>query len=153
MKKLLTLIAVSCFFASCCTHRLLTSSTADSVRVETVVRTEFLKDTVYIDIPRETFREVVTDSSHLETSYALSDARILPDGKLYHSLENKVQKKPVEVKKEIVYRDSIVYKERVSYEAVEVERRLTDWQRLQMTGFWIFVTAVLVWLALKWRGI
>lgn len=155
MKKLLFLIAVSCAYTSCCPCRSLTSSTADSTRIETVVRTEFVRDTVYIDVPREVVREIVADSSHLETEYARSDARILSDGRLYHSIENKVHKRPVEVQKVIEYRDSIVCKERSVKEVVEVEKRLTAWQRFQMTGFWMFVTAIIVavvlWIRKKKR--
>lgn len=150
MKNILFLIAVS--LCACCPCRSLTSTTADSVRIETVVRTEFIKDTVYIDVPREVVREIVADSSHLETEYALSDARILTDGRLFHSIENKAQKKPVEVQRVVEYRDSIVWKERNVRETVEVERAFTAWQRLQMTGFWVFVTAILAVVAYKiWR--
>lgn len=150
MKHFLCLIAVS--LCACCPCRSLTSTTADSVRIETVVRTEFVKDTVYIDVPREVVREIVADSSHLETEYARSDARILVNGQLYHSLENKTQKRPVEAQTRIEYRDSVVYRDRVQREVVEVEKRLTAWQRLQMTGFWMFVTAILAIVAWKiWR--
>lgn len=152
MKNILCLIVVSILARACCPCRSLTSTTADSVRIETVVRTEFVKDTVYIDVPREVVREITADSSHLETEYARSDARILTDGRLFHSLENKAQKKPIEVKSRIEYRDSVVYRDKVQREMVEVERRLTAWQRLQMTGFWVFVTAILAIVAWKiWR--
>lgn len=151
MKKLLFLIAVSQVLASCCPCRSLTSSTADSVRIETVVRTEFVRDTAYIDVPREVVREIAADSSHLETEYARSDARILPDGRLSHSLENKVQKRPVEIQKVIEYRDSIVWRERTAREVVEVQRKFTAWQRFQMTGFWVFVTAIVVAVGFRVR--
>lgn len=134
------LIVVVVFLSACCPHRKLTSSTADSVRIETVVRTEFVKDTVYIDVPYEREVSVSPDSSHLETIFAVSDARILADGQLFHSLENKAQKHPVEVKTRIEYRDSIVYRDRAVKETVEIERKLTNWQKFQMNGFWIFVT-------------
>lgn len=150
MRRLLFLIAVSC--CACCPCRNLTLSTADSVRVETVVRTEFVKDTVYLEIPREVVREVVTDSSHLETNMAVSDAKILPDGRLYHLLENKSQKRPFEVQTRVEYRDSIMYRDRFVRQTVEVPRRFTDWQRFQMTAFWVFLTAFLAIIAWKiWR--
>ncbi len=63
----------------CCPTRHLTSSTQDSVRVETVVRTEYIPDTVFVEVPIESERQTVRDTtSHLETSYAVSDARITP---------------------------------------------------------------------------
>ena len=150
INKLLILIAVSSSLCGCCPCRSLTFSTADSVRIETVVRTEFVKDTVYIDVPKEVVREIAADSSHLETEYARSYARILTDGRLFHSLENKAQKRPVEVDSRVEYRDSIVWKERTVKEVVEVEKRLTAWQRFQMTGFWVFVTAIIVIIGL-WK--
>ncbi len=153
MKKLLFLIAVSQALTSCCPCRELSSTTADSVRIETVVRTEFVKDTVYIDVPKEVVREIAADSSHLETEFARSDARILTDGQLFHSLENKAQKRPVEVDSRVEYRDSIVWKERAVKEIVEVEKQLTAWQRFQMTGFWVFVTAIVVAILLWIRKI
>ena len=61
----------------CCPTRHLTSSTQDSVRVETVVRTEYIPDTVFVEVPIESERQTVRDTtSHLETSYAVADAAI-----------------------------------------------------------------------------
>lgn len=127
----------------CCPTRHLTSSTQDSVRVETVVRTEYIPDTVFVEVPIESERQTVRDTtSHLETSYAVSDARITPDGALFHSLANKPQKKPVPTEKEVIYRDSIVYRDRVNTEIVEVERELTWWQQTKMKGFWVLIVVV-----------
>ena len=144
MKHLL-LIFILAVFSACCPCRHLTTSTADSIRVETVVRYERILDTVYMDVPVEIVRETVRDTtSHLETSFASSDARINPDGSLYHSLENKPQKRPAPVEKDIVYRDSIVYRDRVNTEFVEVERKLTWWQQTQMRGFWLLLVVVIL---------
>lgn len=129
----------------CCPTRHLTTSTQDSVRVETVVRTEYIPDTVFVEVPIESERQTVRDTtSHLETSYAVSDARITPDGALFHSLANKPQKKPVPTEKEIVYRDSIVYRDKIVEKSVPVERELTWWQQTQMKGFWIALAIIVV---------
>ncbi len=139
---ILTLILVA--VVGCCPTRHLTTSTQDSVRVETVVRTEYIPDTVFVEVPIESERQTVQDTtSHLETSYAVSDARITPDGALFHSLANKPQKKPVPTEKEIIYRDSIVYRDKIVEKSVPVERELTWWQQTQMRCFWI-VLAILV---------
>lgn len=139
---ILTLILAA--VVSCCPTRHLTTSTQDSVRVETVVRYERVLDTVFIEIPVEIVRQTVRDTtSHLETSYAVSDARITTDGALFHSLENKPQKKPVPTEKEVIYRDSLVYRDKIIEKAVPVVRELTWWQQTQMKGFWI-VLAILV---------
>lgn len=137
---------VTVLAVACCPCRHLTTSTQDSVRVETVVRTEYIPDTVFVEVPLEIERQTVRGTmSHLETSYAVSDARITPDGALFHSLANKPQKRPVPTEKEIIYRDSIVSRDRVNREVVEVERKLTWWQQTQMKGFWIaLVVLVLV---------
>lgn len=140
---------VTVLAVACCPCRHLTALTQDSVRVETVVRTEYIPDTVFVDVPIESERQTVRDTmSHLETAYAVSDARITSDGALFHSLANKPQKKPIPTEKEVIYRDSTIYRDRVNTEIVEVERKLTWWQQTQMKGFWI-VLAVLVLVCRK----
>lgn len=125
------------WMTACCPCRHLSASQTDSVRVETIVRTEYVPDTVYVNVPVESERQTVRDTmSHLETSFAVSDARINADGSLFHSLANKAQVRPVPVEKEIVYRDSVVYRDRLNTEIVEVERDLTWWQQTQIIGFW-----------------
>ena len=144
MKNLL-LILILAAVTACCPCRHLTTSTADSVRVETIVRTEYIPDTVLVEVPVESERQTVRDTtSHLETSFAVSDARINADGSLSHSLANKPQKRPITTEKEVIYRDSIVYRDRVNTEIVEVERKLTWWQQTKMKGFWIALAIIVV---------
>lgn len=143
MKQILFILLLVAM-TSCCPCRHLTTSTRDSVRVETVIRTEYIPDTVFVEIPVERERQTVRDTtSHLETSYAVSDARIEPDGALFHSLENKPQNRPVPIEKEVVYRDSIVYRDRADTKIVEVERKLTWWQQTQIKGFWLLLFVVI----------
>ena len=110
------------------------SQQTDSVRVER--HTEYIErvrwDTAYIDVPAQS--NVYTgpaDSSHLETGFAISDARINPDGTLFHDLRNRPLKHPVSVPatdtEKTLIRDSIVYRDR----RVEVPVRLplTRWQK------------------------
>ena len=132
--------------ASCRTHRQLSTESRDSVRVETVVRTEYVRDTVEIEIPVERTVQIAEDSSHLETVLAVSDAFLRADGRLYHTLENKGGKRPVEVRKEVVYRDSIVYRDKVvtKAEVKEVPRNLTWWQKTRMKGFWVLLLASVI---------
>ena len=135
--------------SGCCHSKHVATSSQDSVRVETVVRTEYIPDTVLLEIPVESERQNVRDTtSHLETSFATSDARINADGSLSHSLANKPQKRPVPTEKEVIYRDSIVYRDRMNTEIVEVERELTWWQKIQMRGFWL-LAALLLFLMRK----
>lgn len=53
-------------------------------------------------------------------------------GVLTHSLETKPVREPVSVEKQIVYRDSLVFRDKVQTVTVEVEKKLTWWQTLQM---------------------
>ena len=81
----------------------------DSVRVEVREKTVYIRDTIYIKIPVQLAENTTRDtSSHLETDYAESDARIDPDGTLHHSLRNKSQEKPVPVDVTKTQKDSIV---------------------------------------------
>ncbi len=149
MKRIALILIVAAvagaMFAGCCPCRHLTTAKRDSVRVETVIRTERVPDTVFVEVPVESVRQTVRDTtSHLETTFAVSDARINPDGSLSHSLENKAQKRPVPTEKEIVYRDSVVYRDRLDTKIVEVERELTRWQRTQIRGFWIFLAILII---------
>lgn len=148
MKRILFIILLAVMTA-CCPCRHLTTSTRDSVRIETIVRTERVPDTVFVEVPIERDRQTVRDTtSHLETSFAISDARINPDGALFHSLENKPQKRPIPTEKEVIYQDKIIYRDRTKTEIVEVERKLTWWQQTKMRGFWI-LWAVVVFLFRK----
>ena len=126
----------------------------DSVRTEVRYRTEWRRDTVYLDIPKQVAERTAKDTvSLLETDYALSVARILPSGLLQHRLENKPQKRPHEVQTPIIYRDSIVYRDRDNTR-IEVRKErlpLTKWQRWQMRGFWLLLSAGGLWLGFRFR--
>lgn len=146
LMKHILIIALSLLYAGCCPCRkAVTPTIRDSVRIETHIRTEYIKDTVIIEVPIEEKAQIVRDTtSHLETSFAESDAEITPDGALRHSLRNKPQNKPVQAETKIIYRDSIIYRDRVKTETVEVERDLTWWQQTRLYGFWVLLAAV-VW--------
>lgn len=147
MKRLqiVVLCAIMSAVTGCCPTRPIATSTRDSVRVKTVIRTEYIPDTVFIEIPVESERQTVRDTtSHLETSFAVSDAHINPDGSLFHSIANKPQKRPIATEKEVIHKDSIVYRDRTQTEVVKVERELTRWQKIQMRGFWVALVVLLL---------
>lgn len=149
MKKILFIFILFILLVGCCPCKNTGSTQRDSVRVETVIRTEYIKDTIVLEIPVERVMQVAEDSSHLETQYAVSDALLLSDGKLYHTLENKAGKRPVEVETRVEYRDSIVYRDRAVREVVEVERHFTTFQRVELAGFWVLLTVFVGVGALK----
>ena len=91
---------------SCSPSRVLVQSRqTDSVRIDEKIRirTQIKYVPVIVHIPDQQTSVIAepSDTSHLETKYAASDAFIRPDGKLYHDLRNKPQEKseivPVEI--------------------------------------------------------
>lgn len=107
----------------------------DSVRVETKTVTIYERDTVTIEIPAQTAERTTPDSlSTLENDFAISTARINPDGTLFHTLFTIPGKFNVPFDKPIQKTENtrIQYKEiekPVPVEVpVEVERKLTWWQ-------------------------
>lgn len=147
MKNLMLFILL--FMAACCPHKHLMKSTAtkDSTRIEIREKVVFVPDTVFLEIPAQTSERTTSDStSHLENDYASSEARINPDGSLYHYLKTKPQNKPVPFDKPVEKKDSVIYRtEYINQEIpVEVERELSWWERTQIYGFWVMVFVVLI---------
>jgi hypothetical protein len=79
----------------------------------------------------------------------MSDAAILPDGRLFHSLETIPQLRPFSFEKPILRRDSIVYRNFYREEVVEVERALTWWQETQIRAFWAMLLVFCI--IILWR--
>lgn len=153
--KWLAIILSAFLFVGCAASRKTLSSSSessvqgrDSVRVEYRERTILVPDTVFVEIPAQTAERTTLDSlSHLENEYAESDARINPDGSLFHNLRTKPQTKAVPTTKEIQERDNTEYRDREVEKIVkvketvevEVEKRLSWFQKTQMVGFWAFL--------------
>lgn len=149
MRATIILLAAIMAIGCCPCRKASVPTVRDSVRVETQIRTEYVRDTVLVEVPVEEKAQTVRDTvSRLETSFAVSEAEITTDGALRHSLENKPQRRPVPAETKVVYRDSIVYRDRIETERVEVERELTWWQQTRLRGFWVLL-AVVVWLLRK----
>lgn len=122
----------------------------DSTRVEVREKTVYIRDTVLMEIPAQSAENTTRDtSSHLETDYAESDARIDPAGTLHHSLKNKPHKQPVPVDVPQTQKDSIVWRDRLVKETVKVPRDLTAWQKWQMRSFWILLSAAALYVFRK----
>lgn len=150
-KSIITIIAAF-LLCSCGAGKHLPAQTEhrDSVRVEVREVTRYIRDTVFLTVPSQSVENTTRDtSSHLETDYAESDARIYPDGTLHHTLRNKPQEKPVPVDVPTMQKDSIVYNDRYVYETVEVTRDLTGWQKWQMWSFWILLSGLLIFILRK----
>lgn len=146
-------VALCAAIAGCCPARHLTTSHSDTTRVEVREVVRLVTDTVEVQVPVEVQTAIVPDSSHLETSYAISDAYLTESGQLYHSLSNKSGARPVEVEKEETKRDSIYYRTEYLYDTVEVERDFTKFERFQMTAFWVLSVLLIAALVFKFREI
>lgn len=144
-KKLFILLSVVSLMCGCCPCRNLTTEIdrQDSTRVEVRTQTILVPDTVFLEIPAQTAERTTRDSvSHLENEYATSDARINPDGSLFHNLRTNQQKKVIETDKTIEVRDSVIYRDRYIKvkEQVSVPRDLTKFQKCEIFGFWFLLS-------------
>ena len=116
----------------CCPCRkVYTATQHDSIRIEYRERIVPIKrdTTIFVEIERERVQEVADSASHLETRYAVSDARI-ECGRLFHTLEQRGRiEQPTKVEEHIVYRDSVIYQDRQQVKVQEVYV-LRWWQKI-----------------------
>lgn len=119
----------------------------ERVRVE---YREILKtDTVTVQLPQERIEVIRRDSSHLETSLAASDARIQPDGTIYHTLRNK----PFTPKIEVQYKDRETIRDSIVYQTKEVPyfvvKELNWWQKIRMKAGGLAIITLILGAAYK----
>lgn len=158
MKQLILISLLGVLLAGCRTKSYMpvTQQLHDSIRTEVRTETVYVKDTAYIDIPKQTAEHVLPDTmkSSLENDYAFSDAWITPDGMLHHTLETKPQDLEVEFDKPVQRKDSITTKTGTKTEVrtVEVERKLTWWEQTQLYGFRVLAVLIGVWLIWKYKS-
>ena len=125
---------------------------SDSVRVETVIKTEYVPVMVDVPVPQQSVSNIVfeTDTSHIETDVAVSDAWITPDGSLFHNLINKdvklsgdayVPQTTATHNKEIIKDKEIAVPKPYP---VYVEKSLSKWEQFRLSAFWYLVGAALL---------
>ena len=103
------------------------------------VRTEYIYDTLYYQLPASEKSIVTKDTiSTIQNEYNISTA-ILSNGLLYHSLVSKDIKIPIEVRQEIITKDSIVYVDKIKTETIEVEKPLTFFNRFVIVALLVIV--------------
>ena len=116
----------------CCPCRkVYTATQHDSIRIEYRERIVPIKrdTTIFVEIERERVSELADSTSHLETAFAVSDARI-EGGRLFHTLEQRGRiEQPTKVEERIVYRDSVIYQDRQQVKVQEVYV-LRWWQKI-----------------------
>ena len=131
MKAIISAIVAVIAIACCPCRKLYTATQHDSIRIEYRERIVPIKrdTTIFVEIERERVQEVADSASHLETRYAVSDARI-ECGRLFHTLEQRGRiEQPTKVEERIVYRDSVIYQDRQQVKVQEVYV-LRWWQKI-----------------------
>ena len=131
MKAIISAIVAVIAIACCPCRKVYTATQHDSIRIEYRERiVPIIRDTtIFVEIERERVQEVADSASHLETRYAVSDARI-ERGRLFHTLEQRGRiEQPTKVEERIVYRDSVIYQDRQQVKVQEVYV-LRWWQKI-----------------------
>lgn len=145
--QLIIIVAVMSMFATACRTtqqstmpETVTLNNRDSVRVETRTIIEYVRDTVTVEIPAQTAERTTADSlSFLENDFAMTTARINPDGTLFHSLFSKPGNLSIPFDKPIQKTETNAETIREIEKPVpvnvpiEVERKLTWWQSTCIT--------------------
>ena len=149
MTRFLTIIfAVALLLSGCKATQGVVVESHEKVHV--ITHTELVPVVATFKVPEMVIEKTVKDSSsHLETNFAESDARVNRDGTLFHSIRNKKQTLQQEIPVKIEYQDSIVYKE--TEVPVYIEKDLTKWQKIRLDGFWALLAIVLIAVAYKTR--
>ena len=150
--SLITFAVALLLFSSCRTGRqVVVVEARDSVRVEERVREIKVTDTLFVEVPAQSAERTTADStSHLENDYAVSDARIMADGSLYHSLETKPRTDTLTQELSVQAKDSIIYREKVIPKVVTVEKPMGWFTQLRL---WLGnVMLVLIASAVAWTA-
>ena len=147
-------IATVMLFSSCRTGRqVVVVEGKDSIRIEERVREIKVTDTLFVEVPMQKESTTVRDSmSHLENDYAISDARINPDGSLSHSLETKHRTDTLSREVGVQVRDSIIYREKVVPKIYPVEKELNWFVRMRIwlgNVMLVLISGTVIWLAAR----
>lgn len=130
---------------------------SDTVIIESTIETTYKPVDVSIDLPQQSvYNATPTDSSHVETDLAFSDAWFA-DGILHHLIKNK----PGQLHGQVLAPTTT---ERKNTEAtkvreipipqpypVEVERELTLLEQIKLAAFWYLVVAIILTIGYIFR--
>lgn len=126
----------------------------DSVSVVIKESVIYRDTTIYVEVPVEVIKEILpdTDTSHLETSLAISEAWVNA-GKLNHTLTHKDAKieQTIPVPEKHTQKDSVIVsiKEVVKEVPIEVGKPLNAWQSFRMSLGTIALIAFALWAVIK----
>ncbi len=159
MKRLLIFLIPLLVLTSCHTNKQAQTlppapvilNNSDSVRIETVIKTEYVPVTVEVPVPQQSVSNIVkADTSHIETDVAKSNAWIRPDGTLYHDLINKevklsgeayVPQITTENNNEAIKAKEIPVPQPYP---VYIERAMSKSEQFKLSAFWYLVGTALV---------
>ena len=152
MSSKIKALAICLLITSCSAPRVVQDYQRDSLIVH-IKDSIILRDSVIlVPVPAGSSSAVLpqTDTSHLETSVAVSVA-FVADGRLHHTLTNKDALLPVSItipmKVHSEQREKAMIWKQV--ETIEVEKELSRWQNfIQMLGYGVLI-ACAIWLARK----
>lgn len=152
--SLMTFAVALLLFSSCRTGRqVVVVEARDSVRVEERVREIKVTDTLFVEVPAQSAERTTADStSHLENDYAVSDARVNPDGSLSHSLETKPRTDTLTQELSVQAKDSIIYREKVVPKIYPVEKELNWFVRMRIwlgNVMLVLISGTVIWLAAR----
>lgn len=113
-------------------------------------------DTMTLHIPRESISVCSLDSiSRLETSVAVSVARLKEDGTIHHELHNKVQNCTIYVPSKTIIRDTIKFHQ-VNTSEVSKEKqvgRCCGLMRLALYTLFIAIVSIGIWFLYRfWKS-
>ncbi len=150
MKRLITYIIITLLLVGCGAYKHLpVEAVKDSVSVVIKESVIYRDSIVYVEVPAEADKSIlpVADTSHLETSLAVSDAWVV-DGQLNHTLSHKQERLEKVVTIPVYLRSEQT--DRLSHQVVvkEIEKQLNWWQSFRITLGTIFIIIILVWLFL-----
>lgn len=165
VNSVITTFLLAVMFGCCPCRKVVDSHTDTSIQKDstytehkTDTKIEYIHDTTYVPLPVQEKEKTVRDTtSHLETDLAESDAKILSDGSLYHSIKNKKKELPVEFDRpETIIHDTLyIYesheKEDVSEDNTnkEVERDYTWWDKTRFYGFYVLFGLLVLYIFIK----
>lgn len=146
MNRAVLILAAAGLLSGCRTvrtseaERSVSESAKSEVRIE--VRTErvLVRDTVFVEVPAAQEERLTADSaSVLSTDYAESTARLLPDGRLLHTLRHRDGLRPAVADVPVTVRESIVV--RRDSTAEEVRERKQEERRVTARWWWMLLLA------------
>ena len=126
-------------------ERSLSFSHASEERIEVRTERQLVRDTVWVEVPAAQDERVTADSvSHLQTDFAESTARILPDGRLLHTLRQRDGLRPAVAELPVTVRESTI----VRRDSTAIELRERKEEKVQKNAVHLYLRIIGVMLAI-----